>query len=530
MSEDARAFLHRVVPEVARLEKESNLAYWEVSRTGAKEAEERLVAAESALRRFFSDREAFAELKSLLKDPERWDHLTLRQLQILHDRYLPNQLDPEAIQELVRRESELTSLFAGFRASLGGKKVTDNELKRVLLESDDSALREEAWTASKQIGEQAAPKVLELVKLRNAAARSLGYPDYYRLSLATAELDEAELFAVLGRLREVTDGPFRQAKAGLDRGLSERFGVPAAELRPWHYADPFFQEAPHSGADLDRHFQGQDVVELARRYYAGIGLDISDIIARSDLYEREGKEQHAYCTDIDRAGDVRVLENVQPNLRWAETTLHEMGHAVYDKYCDPSLPFLLRGAAHTLTNEAVAMLMGRLVNDARWLTEVRGLDEQTAREVAEPARQELRLGELILVRWGLVVVFFEREMYRDPEQDLNRLWREKVEELQLLSYPPGRNLPDWAAKIHLAAFPAYYQNYLLGTLAASQFGWAVKRELGEDALVGNPATGRFFIERIFRPGARWPWNELIKKATGRPLDPDLYIQEFVNAG
>lgn len=105
----------------------------------------------------------------------------------------------------------------------------------------------------------------------------------------------------------------------------------------------------------------------------------------------------------------------------------------------------------------------------------------------------------------------------------------EVESLQLLTYPADRNAPDWAAKIHLAAVPAYYQNYLLGTLTASQFGWAVTRALGEGALVGNPATGRFLVERIFTPGARWPWNELIRQATGQPLNPDIFIREFVNA-
>lgn len=524
---DAQSFLERVVPQLAKLQTESNLAYWEASRTGAKEAEARLVAAESALRLFFADRKAFAELQSLLARADEWDALTLRQLHLLRDHYLPNQLDPAVIQELVRRESELTSLFAGFRATLDSGEVTDNELKRILREENDSARREKAWTASKQIGEAAAPKVLGLVELRNEAARSLGYPDYYRFALATAELDEAELFRTLERLKAVTDEPFRQAKAKLDQRLAARFGLSVADLRPWHYADPFFQEAPAGEVALDPYFRDQDVVALAQQYYAGIGLEIGDVIARSDLYERPGKEQHAYCTDIDREGDVRVLENVHPTMGWAETTMHEMGHAVYSKYADRTLPYLLRDAAHILTTEAIAMLMGRLVTDPRWLSQVRGLPDEVARQIAEPAREALRLNELIFVRWGLVVVFFERELYRNPQQDLVRLWKETVESLQFLTYPQGRQAPDWAAKIHLAAFPAYYQNYLLGTLAASQFGWAVRQELGQDALVGTPATGAFLRERIFAPGARWSWNELIRRATGRPLDPDIFIAEFV---
>ena len=41
-----------------------------------------------------------------------------------------------------------------------------------------------------------------------------------------------------------------------------------------------------------------------------------------------------------------------------DTMLHEFGHAVYDKYVNPSLPYLLRTVAHTNSTEAVALMMG----------------------------------------------------------------------------------------------------------------------------------------------------------------------------
>ncbi|HHW14679.1 MAG TPA: M3 family oligoendopeptidase [Firmicutes bacterium] len=527
MLESARAFLDRMVPEVERLETASNLAYWEFSRTGDKEAEQKFTALYAQLRQLFADREAFAELKALLAEGTELDPLTRRQLRLLYCRYLPNQVEPEALREVVRRESELESLFANFRATLDGQPVPDNEITRLLKEENDSARREQAWASSKQIGEEAAPKVIELVELRNDLARRLGYADFYRLSLATQELDETDLFAVLERLEQVTREPFRRAKAALDSRLAERFGVRPEELRPWHYADPFFQTAPAAGVDLDPYFAGLDVVDLVRRYYEGIGLDIRDISGRSDLFERPGKNQHAFCTHLDRSGDVRVLANVRPDARWTKTLLHEMGHAVYDKYLDPALPYLLRQPAHIFTTEAIAMMFERLVNDARWLEEVRGLAGAEARSLAEAARAQLRLNELIFVRWGLVVVYFERELYRDPRQDLNRVWREKVESLQLLNYPPNRTAPDWAAKIHLATVPVYYHNYLLGTVAASQLRRAVERHAGEGALVGRSEAGWFLVDRVFRLGARLPWQDLLRQATGEPLNPEQFVEDFV---
>ena len=54
-----------------------------------------------------------------------------------------------------------------------------------------------------------------------------------------------------------------------------------------------------------------------------------------------------------------------------DTMLHEFGHAIYDRECDDTLPWLVRGAAHALTTEGIAMLMGRLPRDPQWLRDGR---------------------------------------------------------------------------------------------------------------------------------------------------------------
>jgi peptidyl-dipeptidase A len=58
--------------------------------------------------------------------------------------------------------------------------------------------------------------------------------------------------------------------------------------------------------------------------------------------------------------------NLEPNERWMNTLLHEYGHAIYDKLIDRALPYLLREPAHIITTEAIALLMGRLVQDEFW--------------------------------------------------------------------------------------------------------------------------------------------------------------------
>src|SRR5207237_8285576 len=126
---------------------------------------------------------------------------------------------------------------------------------------------------------------------------------------------------------------------------------------PCSYHAPCFQQPPAVfAADLDAVYADVDILKVCQDYYAGIGLPVEDVGARSDLYEKPGKSPHAFCTDMDREGDVRVLANIVPNEYWLGTMLHELGHSVYSSKNIPrSVPYVLRMASHILTQEAVAM-------------------------------------------------------------------------------------------------------------------------------------------------------------------------------
>lgn len=531
--DEARAFVEEMTGRIAPLEHEANLAAWDAAVGGGDEATARATRARAELRGLFTDAQGAARVRAWLDSGQIGDPLLRRQLHLLDEEFTRNRLPRETIDDLVNRHAELERLFYGFRAELEGKRVSNNEILEVLAGERDSAVRRAAWRASKQIGAQVAEPLRELVRRRNAAARSIGFRDAYAMDLYLQEIDEAEMFATMDALRDGSDAPYRQLRAGIDAEMAARFGLSVDQLRPWHWEDPFSQEAPAMGeVNIDRYFEGRDPVPLATGFFGGIGLPVQGILARSDLYEREGKDQHAFCQDVDRRGDVRILCNLRANEKWTATLLHELGHAVYDEGLPAELPFLLRQPAHILTTESVAMYFGRLTREPAWLREVAGaaVSDDEAREI----RGQSRAAMLIAARWMLVMIYFERELYRDPDRpDLNRVWWELVERLQLVRHPEADPQgTEWASKIHLALSPVYYHNYLLGELMASQVSAAVRRETGlpaERSVAGEPRVGAFFRERIFTPGASAPWNEHLRRATGEPLNPRWFVQQFVEA-
>jgi peptidyl-dipeptidase A len=103
----------------------------------------------------------------------------------------------------------------------------------------------------------------------------------------------------------------------------------------------------------------------------------------------------------------------------------------------------------------------------------------------------------------------------------------------MLKRPANRNMPDWATKIHIATSPCYYHNYLLGELLASQLNaYMVKNVLKSDDIknpsyVGNKEIGKYLLEKVYKPGRKYYWNDMIEKATGEKLTAKYYAKQFV---
>ena len=531
---DMQAFIDKHLEVIKPLEKDAALSYWNAALTGDEKDYQAYADSDLKLKQVYSDTRDFALLKKFRQSGNIHDPLLARQLDVLYLSYLQNQIEPGLLKQIVNKGAEIEERFNTFRGKIDGVEVTSNEITEILKTEKNVEKRRSAWLASKQVGPVIVDDLIDLVKLRNQAARALGFDNYHTMTLVTDEQDPEELDAIFQDLYELTNEPFAEMKSELDKILAKNVGVPVSELRPWDYHDPFFQETPLVyQLDLDAFYKDQDVVKLAQQFYAGIGLPVDDILAHSDLYEREGKNPHAFCTDIDREGDVRVLCNVKNNESWMETMLHELGHGIYDKYQDPETPYLLRTPAHIFTTEAIAMFFGRLSRNGAWMQDMLGLTNAQRNQIDKVGKKYARMKQLIFCRWVLVMYNFEKALYADPDQDLNTLWWDMVEKYQMVTRPENRDKPDWAAKIHFSMAPCYYHNYQLGELFASQLQHTLVTKVlmadegTEVSYVNAKAAGDYIHEHVFKPGAKYTWNEMIEQATGEPLTPKYFVQQFV---
>lgn len=525
-----RDLLEDLDKRLAPLRDKKEITTWQASMQATPESFSVVKEAELTYRSALHDRELFDQLTKYLEDPGVQDHQLRRWAQRIRYEIAPNLIPVENLELILEKEKAIQAEVKAFRAELDGETVTMNQINEILRSSDDVDLRRRAWEASKEVGPPLVERMVELAKMRNVAARSIGFPDYYRMNLELQELDEAHLFSALGTFTYRSEDAFRRMKATLDRMLADKFNIDAIDLAPWHYADPFFQEVPpifkHNADDI---FQGREVLNWVADYFKGIGLPLEKLLETGDFFDRAEKDPNSLCLNLDRKQDIRVLLNLKDNSHWAGMALHEFGKALYHKHISTDLPHSLRIPAHPSTGEAVALFFHRLAMNMEWLIEMFGLPGAQIRDLEQPLQELERMQMAISGRWIMVMIHFERGFYRDPDQDQHNRWWDLVERFQLLRRPDGRKGADWLAKPDVTLNPAYYHNYMLGQWQASMLREAASRDLELStgaSWVGDERIGEWFREKIFKHGGLWQMNELLNTVTGSVPRPNDFIDQY----
>lgn len=535
MEKQLRTLIDNFVKELKPLDIKNNLAYWIASNNSNDSNWAKSASADMAVNAKLADTKVFAELKKIKESKLIQDSVLFQEMTTLYNAMLAKQADTTLLNQISKLTSEIEKKYSNFRTVIGKKTLSDNDVEDILQKSVNNKELEQVWTEQKKIGPTVAEDIIKLVKLRNQLAQGLGFRNYHEMSLTLSGEDPKDISALFDELDQLTKASFTELKQDIDNKLSERLQIKPEEMMPWDYQNRFFQEAPRIyEVNLDEYYQKQDLVKLTTDYYKGLNLIIEDLVKRSDLYERPNKNQHAYCIDINRdKGDIRVLCNVKPDSKWMETLLHEFGHALYEKYLGKDLHWIIKQPAHIFTTEAVAMFFGRLASNPQWMTDMKVIDTKERDKILPTTSKILRLQQLVFSRWAQVMYRFEKSLYENPDQDLNKLWWDLVEKYQMLKRPAGRNMPDWATKIHIATSPCYYHNYLLGELFASQMYFYLAKEAGQPdnmnlSFANDKKAGDFFRKSIFGVGAKYYWNDMIQKATGEKLTAKYFAKQFVN--
>jgi len=552
--EVTQAFLDGYTEEFLARYREASEAEWALN-TRIVEGDDtnarRVEAAQGALAEFTGSEEVIATARALLEGRDRITPVQVRQLEriLYHAADNPGTV-PELVKQRIAAEAAQTEALFGFDFRLDGESLSTNDLDEILREETDVARRLAAWRASKEVGVVLKDGLAELVRLRNATVRALGYDDFFDYQVSDYGMTVDEMLEMMDRFVRETRPLYRELHTWVRHELAERYGEEVPDLLPAHWLPNRWGQSwaamvEVEGLDLDGVLSKKEpewLVRQAERFYVSLGFDPlpESFWEKSSLYPLPPgapykKNNHASAWHMDLEHDVRCLMSVEPNRDWYETTHHELGHIYYYlAYTNPGVPPLLREGANRAFHEAIGSQLGLASMQKGFLSAIDLLPEDSETDEIQALLKEA-LDFIVFIPWSAgVMTFFEHDLYAEelPVDRFNERWWSYVERYQGIvpPEPRGERFCDAATKTHINDDPAQYYDYAFSFVLLHQLHAHVARKiLGQDPrdtnYFGSREVGEF-LESVLQIGATRDWRGVMQEYLGQDVSARPMLDYF----
>lgn len=262
---------------------------------------------------------------------------------------------------------------------------------------------------------------------------------------------------------------------------------------------------------------------------------------------RQDKTHHPYMTKFS-LGDVRITTRVRENdlTDALFSTLHECGHALYEQGIRPELDGtpLATGTSsgvHESQSRLWENLVGRSLGfwkhfypkmQARFRTQLGGVRLEDFHRAINKVERSLIRVDADEVTYNLhVMLRFDLELDllegRVAVADLARVWRERYEADFGLPVPDDRNGVLQDVHWYSGAIGGAFQGYTLGNILSAQvYDAACAAHPGIPAQVEEGRFGTllgWLRENVYQHGAKFTADEIVRRATGRAMSLDPYL-------
>ena len=420
---------------------------------------------------------------------------------------------PEIIADL-QKENELTQayqkLIASAQIPFEGGVYTISQMSPFKNDSDD-ARRLAAWQAEggwyKEHQAELDRIYDELVKVRTAMGRKLGYTDYtelgyYRMGRNCYTKEDVAKFreAVRKYVVPVADAIYRRQAERLGKTYPMSFADNVLEFRSGN-------PKPQGTAD--------DIVAAGTKFYDELSPETGKFFHTMldgelmDLLSTEGKAAGGYCTSIPDYNVPFIFANFNGTQGDVEVVTHEAGHAFAAWYNRDRVPMetvwpSMEGCeVHSMSMEFFG---------EEWAEDFFGKD-------ARKFRYSHLSGALTFIPYGTMVDHFQHIVYEKPEmtpRQRHDVWKELLGiympwmklDGEIPFYSEGEG---WQRQLHIYNSPFYYIDYCLAQTVSLEF-WAMiwedlKKAWTYYMAYTEQGGSRVFTELLKNAGLESPFDE-----------------------
>ena len=505
----------KISPEMKELNKNVAAAEWDFYTNSTDENLNKANEAQDKLNNFYDNKEIYAEIKKINDNGGVKEKHLQKQLRNLTSAFGDGIEFKEELKAMREKENEISQKINSYQMTIDGEKISKAQIQKVLETETDPVLRKKAADAKIASGDLIADDLVELVKMRNDFAKKKGYDNYFDYKISQDyDIKPKQLDKLLSDVAKNTKAANDKVMTDKKSELAKAFGIKQEDLRSYHFG-LLTGEDPEKAVN-DQIKTKEQVVEISKKAYEGMGYKVDELPITLDLFPRENKNTHGFSFPIEPGKDARILANLTNNVSSVDTLMHELGHSVFTVKTDSSLPYITQDTTSTMT-EAVAMMMGDMIR-------TEGLAKNLVSEdVNKKFEKSLGSEEASFVGSAMTIIEFERNMYKNPEQDLKKLWRDLSVKYK------GRSEQDeptneWATVPHFLSHPGYYQNYFRASLIKAQLYGALTDKFGK--LTENKQTAEYLNENLFKYGGSKEDDEILTDITGNELTAEAFCNRI----
>lgn len=490
-------------------------ACWDFYTNSTPENMDKMNAAQDKMNNFYDNKDVYDELKEINDNGGVSEKHLKKQLRTLTSAFGDGIEFKEDLKALNEKENEISQKLNSYQMKIDGKPVSKAEISKIMESETNPEIRKKAADAKIKSGDLIAKDLVELVKMRNDFAKKKGYDNYFDYKIAEDyDIQPKELDKLLTDVAKNTKKSNEKVMAGIKNDLSKAFGVKPEDLRNYHFGYLAGEDPEKLVNDVIT--SKEDVVDICKKAYKGMGYDVDKLPITLDLFPRKNKNTHGFSFPIEAGKDARILANLTDNVSSVDTLMHELGHSVYTVKTDSKLPYMAQDTTSTMT-EAVAMMMGDMIR-------TEGLvKDRISPEISEKFEKSLGKEESTFVGSSMAIIDFERNMYKNPDQDLKKLWKDMSVKYKGRS-EKDEETNEWATIPHFLSHPAYYQNYFRASLIKAQLYDSLTQKFGK--LTENKETAKYLNNNLFKYGGSKDDNEILTEITGKELSAEAFCNRI----
>ena len=447
---------------------------------------------------------------------ERWrgkvrDSTLARRLFLHHRDFLTARADPRLPLRLVDLQAAVQDTLGQFRFQVRGQRLTATAANELIDTSADRSLREEAFRSRTQISPHLRQPIFQTMDVVDRIGRQQGFANGAAAGLELSSLEPASVLRDIEAFEQAT----RPAYLAILARVKSDLGVDRVEA--WDIDYWLRRQELSVGTDA---WPKEPGLTRLRELMRGLGFAVDSLPIDVKVWD----VPTGGITFFTRPPyDARLLTNPFTGANFYETLFHEYGHALNATLMRPDLsPIFFRGD-ETPLGEGLAETLGHFAYDHHWLVQAAGVTPEQAERLERVGKMELLLWlrrSITLQAYTEISLYLHRRA--NPDSFYTAAYRRFTGvELPAGDYMGGKDL--------FATGPLYAQSYLYANMIATQLREAMREQFGVDDLTREPRVGPWLTERFFSAGASVPWEEKVRRATGKPLSTDALVRYLAGA-